>query len=349
MITDITINNLGVHAHLPLNSLGSINVVLGENDTGKTSLIKLIYAVCRSVEESRLKHNEPLKKILADKVMGTFQPKGELGNIVRKGQSEKLTCELTLENGNVKQNIYFSFGSKTTNTINDCTSHLDCVDESFNALFIPAKEVLTAFDAISATRESLFMEGFDDTYLDLIRALRIKTSKGNISKELTGVNKTLEDLFEGSVSQSSKDDSFIFKKKNTEFVMSMTAEGIKKIGILTTLIRNRRLGRNTVLFMDEPETALHPKAIRKLAEMLAAMSRCGVQIFLTSHSYFLIKQLTIIARRDNQNFSCISLEQQQDKTVTGIISKLNQGLPDNPIIQAAMDMFSEEMSVEVNR
>ena len=39
MVTDITINNLGVHACLPLNQLGSINVVLGENDTGKTSLI----------------------------------------------------------------------------------------------------------------------------------------------------------------------------------------------------------------------------------------------------------------------------------------------------------------------
>ncbi|MNE57503.1 hypothetical protein D3C80_1524730 [compost metagenome] len=30
-----------------------------------------------------------------------------------------------------------------------------------------------------------------------------------------------------------------------------TAEGIKKIGILTTLIKNRKLRKNTVLFMDE--------------------------------------------------------------------------------------------------
>lgn len=349
MVTDITINNLGVHACLPLNQLGSINVVLGENDTGKTSLIKLIYAVCRSIEESGLKQQEPLKKILADKILGTFQPKGELGNLVRKGQPEKLSCELTFENGSTKQNLYFSFGAKTTNTINDCTSHLDQVDNSFNALFIPAKEVLTAFDAIAATRENLYMDGFDDTYLDLIRALRIKTSQGKVSRELSGVNKTLEDLFEGSVTQSNKEDSFIFKKKNTEFVMGMTAEGIKKIGILTTLIRNRRLGRNTVLFMDEPETALHPKAIRKLAEMLAAMSRCGVQIFLTSHSYFLIKQLGIIARRDQQDFTCISLEQQENKQITAQIASLKNGLPDNPIIQAAIDMFTEEMAVEVNR
>jgi predicted ATPase len=68
--------------------------------------------------------------------------------------------------------------------------------------------------------------------------------------------------------------------------MQLTAEGIKKIGILTTLIRNRQLNANSVLFLDEPETTLHPEATRELVEMLMLMARAGMQIFLATHNYF---------------------------------------------------------------
>ena len=89
---------------------------------------------------------------------------------------------------------------------------------------------MTAFEAIAATRENLFIDGFDDTYLDLIRTLRIKQQKGKIAKELTTINKTLEELFDGNLSQNNKDMPFVFKKQKNEFSMSQTAEGIKKNG-----------------------------------------------------------------------------------------------------------------------
>ena len=74
---------------------------------------------------------------------------------------------------------------------------------------------------------------FDDTYLDLIKALDLPATKGRVAADLSTVNKTLEELFEGQIEQTGKSEQpFIFKKGNQQFAMQQTAEGIKKIGIL---------------------------------------------------------------------------------------------------------------------
>ncbi len=347
MLKKISIKNFISYKSFVLDSPSMLNVIIGENDTGKTALLKLLYGALKSLEELALKNGVSYKKILSDKLIGTFQPrKGNLGELVSKSQAEKLTVEATM-GGEKAQNLYFSFGSSTTNSILDCSEHIEPIN-GFNTIFIPAKEVLTAFDAIAATRENLFMDGFDDTYLDLIRSLRLKQQRGNIAKELTDINKTMEELFDGVLSHGNKDLPFVFKKQKNEFSMSLTAEGVKKIGILSTLIRNRQLHRGTVLFMDEPETALHPKAIRKLALMLVALSRNGIQVFVTSHSYFLIKQLSIIASRDKVEIMCYSLIRKDGK-IEKTESNLKDGLPTNPIIDEALAMFVEEVQNEVIR
>jgi len=130
--------------------------------------------------------------------------------------------------------------------------------------------------------------------------------------------------------------------------MQQTAEGIKKIGILTTLITNRQLGKGTILFMDEPETALHPDAVRQMVEMLVALSKAGVQIFLASHSYFVIKQLANCAKRDDLNVSCWNLKREIGKPVSNSFHDLIDGvLPSNSIIDEALKMYDEEIIIDL--
>lgn len=47
-----------------------------------------------------------------------------------------------------------------------------------NSIFIPAKEVLSLFSVILKSREIDKVFGFDDTYYDLAKALRISPSRG---------------------------------------------------------------------------------------------------------------------------------------------------------------------------
>jgi len=333
--------------------LTPINIIVGPNDSGKTAMLKLLYGVSKSLEDFMFRANNRhqntlFKRVLSDKLYNTFQPrKNGLGEIVSKGSSEKLSVGITYE-GKKKQQIQFSFGDTTTNSIIDCTEniHIETFADGYNALFIPAKEVLTAFEAIAITREQYNMIGFDDTYYDLILDLRVPGQQGKIITELSSVNKGLEDLFEGVISQGTKESPFIFRKGKSEFGMGLTAEGIKKIGILNTLIKNRKLGKNTLLFMDEPETALHPKAVRFLAEMIWSMSCAGVQIFLTSHNYFLIKQLSLIARREKADMNCFSLR-RDSQGLSYTIENMKDGVPDNQIVKEALEMFNDELKSDL--
>ncbi len=354
MIKEITIKNFMAHSELNLKDIPEINVIIGKNDTGKTGLLKLLYSTVKSLEIYSFKKKSgevSFKKELADKLTTTFMPrKNGLGELVQKGSKERLDVNVTIvgNNSKYKQPIYFAFGDRTESTISYCIDHVDSIPEnSINALFVPAKEVLTAFNDISNIRDNFYGIGFDDTYFDLIKALRLETTKGRIATELNNVNKSLEDLFEGKIEQTGlPEQPFIFKKGNQQFSMQFTAEGIKKIGILTTLITNRQLGKGTVLFMDEPETALHPDAIRKMVEMLVAMSKAGVQIFIASHSYFVIKQMAICAKRDKMQIKCWNLEKEIGKPVTNSFHDLIDGtLPDNSIINESLIMYNDDINV----
>lgn len=352
MIKSVTLENFMGYGKFESGEFASVNVIIGKNDTGKTGLLKLLYCASKTIDiYSRRSQNidVELKKLLAEKLLNTYQPgKKGLGELVSKITKEKLTVDIEFNQIrlNYEDRLHFAFGDSTTNTIVDCQKSIKPITENFRCLFIPAKEVLTSLKAIRATRDNLHIPGFDDTYLDLIRALVIPTQKGNITEELRDVNKKLEELFEGQIEQQS-DDDFLFKKGNTEYSMQLTAEGVKKIGILTTLIRNQQLNANSVLFLDEPETTLHPEAARELVEMLMLMAKAGIQIFMATHNYFILKQLHLSSRRDDVKTNCYSLCREKGKSIEYKVYDLKKEFPENPISDEAVKMSDEEVMLDL--
>jgi len=352
MIKSITLENFMGYGKFESQDFASVNVIIGKNDTGKTGLLKLLYSASKTIDiysKRSLNEDVELKKLLAEKLLDTYQPgKKGLGELVSKITKEKLSVDIEFKHTklNYEDRLHFTFGDSTTNTIVDCQKSIKQISDNFRCLFIPAKEVLTSLKAIRATRDNLHMPGFDDTYLDLIRALVIPTQKGNITEELKDVNKRLEELFEGQIEQQS-DDDFLFKKGNTEFPIQLTAEGVKKIGILTTLIRNRQLNANSVLFLDEPETTLHPEAARELVEMLMLMAKAGIQIFIATHNYFVLKQIYLSSRRDDVQTNCYSLSREKGKSVESSLFDLKKEFPDNPISNEAIRMSDEEVKLDL--
>ncbi len=341
------------HTELNLKNVPAINIIVGKNDSGKTGLLKLLYATVKSLEVHSIKEKKvSFRKELSEKLDSTFMV-DKLGDLTQRGSNEKLEVALRIgskNNANYDEPIEFQFGDRTENTITSGSDSPRVLPEdSLKAVFIPAKEVLTAFKDIRNLREIHHQRGFDDTYLDLIQALDVSTTQGKIATELKKVNQILENLFEGKIEQSRVEGkSFVYKKGKQEFSMHQTAEGIKKIGILTTLIGNRQIGKGTILFMDEPETALHPNAIRKMVEMLIAMSNAGVQIFIATHSYFVIKQMAIHAKKDKLNISCWSLEKEKGKMVTNSFHNLIDGiLPANAIVDETLAMYNEDLKLSL--
>ena len=86
-----------------------------------------------------------------------------------------------------------------------------------------------------------------------------------------------------------------------------------------------------------------------MVEMLVAMSKAGVQIFIASHSYFVIKQLSNCAKRDKLNISCWNLTRENGKPVNNSFHNLIDGvLPSNSIIDEALKMFDQEINIDLN-
>ena len=81
--------------------------------------------------------------------------------------------------------------------------------------------------------------------------------------------------------------------QDLDLELSLLAEGFRKLGLLWLLIRNGTLLEDSVLFWDEPEANLNPKLYRLLMYVLLELQRNGVQVFLATHDYIILKELDL--------------------------------------------------------
>jgi hypothetical protein len=237
-----------------------------------------------------------------------------------------------------QSNFSYSFGKDTSKQISTVKS--DVPPRSSNSIFLPAKEVLSLHQVILKSREQDKSFGFDDTYLDLARALRQSTTKGRNYIEFAKSRQNLEDILGGRVEYDEASGRWQFKKGNQKFPIGVTAEGIKKIAILDTLLGNRYLDTSSIVFIDEPESALHPVAVSKLLDIVAVLAVRGIQFFLASHSYFVVKKLFLLAQEQNLSIPVISAHEDE-----WLPANLKEGMPDNTIIDESIRLYKEEVGL----
>lgn len=334
MIQNIFIRNLGPIADLKWGEIQSLNLLVGRNGTGKTFLLKSLYSTTRALElYKRGNDNRSFDEILGEKIYWTFQPsRGGIGRIVRRGGSGPLSVHLKID----KQTLEYSFGSDTDRKLQFKLESNHGRKE--NSIFLPAKEVLSLFHVIEKSRHVDRVFGFDDTYLDLVQALKGEPTKGQNYENFADSRRRLENLLEGRLGFENND--WFYRKGKYRFDIHSASEGFKKISILDRLLGNRYLGRNSIIFIDEPESALHPRALVEFLDILFLLSRTGLQVFIASHSYFVVKKLRLIAVKHKIEIPCVSFE--KEKT---IITDLRTEMPDNEIISGAVKLYEEEVEL----
>ncbi|HEY9671454.1 MAG TPA: AAA family ATPase [Waterburya sp.] len=338
MLNSLLLKNFGPIRQLKCENLGKINLIIGGNGTGKTILLKALYSAMRTLEEYK-RGNEPrnASEILAEKLYWTFEIE-KIGDLVSKGADKPLSFQMKFDD----KRFFYSFGKDTTKNIQNLEN--DIPPRESNSIFLPTKEVLSLHQIILESREQNKSFGFDDTYLDLARALR-KAPKGGKNYQGFAKSRTsLKNIIDGKVEYDDKSGGWQFKKGNQKFPIGITAEGIKKISILDTLLGNRYLDPKSVIFIDEPESALHPTAISKFLDIVAMLADCGIQFFMASHSYFVIKKLFLIAQKQ-KNFSISIISANAENTEQWDIANLRDGLPNNPIIDESIQLYKEEVEL----
>lgn len=337
MLDQIYLQNYGPLQALKWSGLGQINLVLGGNRTGKSFLLKALYTAMRTLEEYRRGDDQSTAaEILAQKLYWTFQC-DRIGDLVTKGADTSLSFSIDVD----EKNFMYKFGKDTTKQISSLQNDVD--PRSSNSIFLPAKEVLSLHSIILKSRETDKSFGFDDTYVDLARALRQPSRQGKNYKEFADARKSLLGIIDGRIEHDEETDRWSFRKGNQKFTIGVTAEGVKKIAILDTLLSNRYLDTHSMVFIDEPESALHPKAISELMEIIVILAKSGIQFFLASHSYFVVKKLFLLSQQHQISIPVLSAEGQGWKK-----DDLIHGIPNNSIINESISLYKEEVELSLS-
>ncbi len=348
MFNSLTLENMAAFQKLQWQPDEHLNLIIGENDSGKTHLLKLLYGIARSLEDYQKRKNSDQSlrwaEVLAEKLRWTFQPPAlKLGQLVHKGKSQ-LSVNAQLADNSI--NLSFSFGDKTTRQIRQFTPKVLETNTLIRALFLPPKEILTVMDAIEATRSQLEIIGFDDTYIDLIRTLRLPESQGKLHPDLKKAVALLDEQM-GNGQIDIEKNEWVFKRADmNKYAMSQTAEGFKKIGILNRLLKNRMLKPGSILLVDEPEVNLHPKAVVALVDIFFQIAQSGIQIYIATHSYFVLRRFEWLARKYNKSIGLCSLFRHPKNGVVAQFDNLREGMPANSIIDVSIELYEQNVRLD---
>ncbi len=164
-------------------------------------------------------------------------------------------------------------------------------------VFVPTRELLTIYPGFVPLYETRYLE-FDETWRDTCLLLGAPTLRGPRETTIAALIAPLEEQLGGRVVLD-RNGRFCFRPfnaGNTE--MPLVAEGWRKIAMLVRLISTGSLLDKGCLFWDEPESNLNPSLIRDVARVILGICGAGVQVFVATHSLFLLREFEILLERE---------------------------------------------------
>lgn len=346
-IQKISLKNITVFDTLDMQFSEGINVFIGPNGVGKTHLLKILYSACCAADP---------KVSFSNKIVSCFAPdEHRISRLVRRKQGNNdASIDITSKNEKIGKLLSNSktFNSKTLSaSFSNKTSKWDSEvageegwekqREGLSSVFIPAKEILSHSYNLNAAvaMNNVF---FDDTYLDVINAAKIKVSSGKDAAIKKTLLSQIEAIIEGKVFFDKERDEFYLKHGNTKIEFNLVAEGIRKIALLWQLVKNGVLVSGSVLFWDEPEANINPIHIPIIAEILLNLQQNGVQIFISTHDYFLNKYLEV-KRQTSDKVMFHSFFYDEDHTVAVESSPHFKELTHNSILDTFISLYQEEI------
>ncbi len=273
-----------------------INVVVGGNDSGKSHLLKLCYTVAKwSADGGRksLPEKWAEEQRLRKDLMRVFASRGLAGLTARNRGNAHARVEASMEGDGVPEgmgNLVFDFQAGHEE---EGLSIREMPRRFLNVpvVFLAAREVLTIYPSFVQVG-SRFPEFLDGGSWDLCRYLDMEAEAEPISTDAGRVVARLEKIIGGKVVK--RDGRFFLQRPGQQPIeMSLVAEGFKRLGTLSYLIRNGSVKKGSVLFWDEPEMNLNASHLPVLVKTLTGLAKTGGQVILSSHSLFLLRELMI--------------------------------------------------------
>ncbi|MFN3631066.1 MAG: AAA family ATPase [Casimicrobiaceae bacterium] len=254
-----------------------LNVIVGENGVGKSHVLKALYAMLK-VQAGRPEDltKSFLERAYADKLVRVLRPES-LGRLVKRKQGRG-RCE-----------IGFATNAKTQVEVRQSPETV----LELSPVYLPTRELITLCPWFLNLYDNFHLE-FEETWRDTVSLLGAPSVRGPREKRAAELLGPLEGALGGKVVMDPKNGRFFLQVPGEGLMeMPLVAEGLRKVAMLARLISTGTLLDKGYLFWDEPEANLNPKLVRVIARSIVDLAAQGNQVFVATHSVFLLREFEI--------------------------------------------------------
>ena len=276
----LTLQNFTAFTDVTLDFVHGINVFIGENGTGKTHLMKAMYAWQMSRHLADLNGHINYGQMFSD----TFGARSA-------GELQRSNRRVAVAKGKIGANDW-SIGIR-----GDVVTFGGHSPKPNRPVFIPAIEMMAhARNMAGVLRD---YADFDRTCFDFVNMVTAKRQNDRDPRYSLEMDE-LEGLIPGQVDWNEDQQRFYLTQKGVTLAFPLLAEGLRKVSSLDRLVKLNWIRRGGVLFWDEPEVNLNPKWMDEVVEALVHLARQKVQIFLATHNYVILKEIDLVLRKQNK-------------------------------------------------
>lgn len=163
MVERIKFEKFTAFEKLEVNFSPGINIFVGENGTGKTHILKAVYAAC-DITKSKVG--------FAEKINNVFYPSGkQIGRLVKRSStSSRCTLDVSRKLRGKSINLKLSFSNHTTKADKASVSGSPKTwyDTPIEAAYIPVKDMMAHAPGFRSLYEEREIH-FEEIYVDIIR------------------------------------------------------------------------------------------------------------------------------------------------------------------------------------
>ena len=314
MLKSLQIENFTVFPKADLEFGKDLNIVIGENGSGKSHILQAAYApIAVSAERppndgAILPNKATLQPLLARKLQAVFRPDG-LWRLVRRhlGRSK---CSLAYHFDDSRLDLAFTFSTVARSQVTIETTPSARAEKL--PVFLPTRELLSIYPGFVSLYETTELQ-FPETWRDTCILLGAPLARGPREARIKKLLEPLEAAMGGSV-ELDRSGRFYLNLPSGNMEMHLVAEGLRKLAVMARLIATGSLLDKGYLFWDEPEANLNPKVVKTVARTILQTAASGIQVFIATHSLFLMRELHILRERDFKTLDacCFGLHLGED-------------------------------------
>ena len=330
-LTSVKLQHFTAFEDLTVQFSPGINAFIGANGTGKTHLMKVCYAAC---DVSKTGDD------LLSTLIRMYLPSGNRSiRLVKQGLEAGAEAAVSVHSGQRVLSTKFDnagiFLGSASFTVPDPWS-----GSPIESVYIPTKDMLAnapGFLSLYAAREV----HFEEVYRDILHRAYLPPLRGPLPDSQQRLLDNLQKAIGGEVVVEGEE--FFLNGQQGKIEFTLLAEGFRKLGLLWLLIRNGSLSDGSVLFWDEPETNLNPKMFRTIIKALLELQRAGVQVFLATHDYVILKELDLqMTEEDAVAFHSLYRDKETDEIACRTTDRYLDIHP-NAIDEAFDDIYDREI------